>query len=198
MKIIRSILLNVFTGASITIVLLMVAVAYSDRLHPADHPTLACAGMAFPAFLIANVIMLMLWLIVKWRRAWIPVLGFVLNHDYEGFYAHELAERERFVYPPFVRIINVYLRHREEAVVNEVAARLATLMRQVFGTRVLGPEPPLVSRVQNLYIRQLVLKIEPQASMSRVKAIMRQQYEQLLGIDARARQVRVHYDVDPV
>ena len=78
MKIIRSILLNVFTGASITIVLLMVAVAYSDRLHPADHPTLACAGMAFPAFLIANVIMLMLWLIVKWRRAWIPVLGFVL------------------------------------------------------------------------------------------------------------------------
>ncbi|MBQ1799055.1 MAG: primosomal protein N', partial [Muribaculaceae bacterium] len=127
-----------------------------------------------------------------------PVLGFVLNHDYEGFYAHELAERERFVYPPFVRIINVYLRHREEAVVNEVAARLATLMRQVFGTRVLGPEPPLVSRVQNLYIRQLVLKIEPQASMSRVKAIMRQQYEQLLGIDARARQVRIHYDVDPV
>ena len=78
MKIIRSILLNVFTGVSITIVLLMVAVAYSDRLHPADHPTLACAGMAFPAFLIANVIMLMLWLIVKWRRAWIPVLGFVL------------------------------------------------------------------------------------------------------------------------
>jgi primosomal protein N' (replication factor Y) len=127
-----------------------------------------------------------------------PVLGFVLNHDYEGFYAHELAERERFVYPPFVRIINVYLRHREEAVVNEVAARLATLMRQVFGTRVLGPEPPLVSRVQNLYIRQLVLKIEPQASMSRVKAIMRQQYDQLLGIDARARQVRIHYDVDPV
>gem|GEM_PF-6766112 len=62
----------------------------------------------------------------------------------------------------------------------------------------LGPEPPLVSRVQNLYIRQLVLKIEPQASMSRVKAIMRQQYEQLLGIDARARQVRIHYDVDPV
>ena len=78
MKIVRSILLNVFTGASFTVELLMVAVAYSDRLHPADYPRLACAGMAFPAFLIVNVVILMLWLMVKWKRAWIPLLGFLL------------------------------------------------------------------------------------------------------------------------
>ena len=78
MKVIKSILLNVFTGASATAALAMVLVAYSDRLNPADYPVLACAGMVFPFFLVANLIILMLWLIVKWRRIWIPIVGFVL------------------------------------------------------------------------------------------------------------------------
>jgi len=68
----------------------------------------------------------------------------------------------------------------------------------VFGTRVLGPEPPLVARVQNLYIRQLVLKIENTASMTRVKQILRQQYESMLAADSRMKSARLYYDVDPV
>lgn len=78
MAIIKSLLVNVLTGASATTALLMVAVAYSDRLHPADYPTLACAGMVFPFFLVANLIMLMLWFMISWRRSWIPLLGFVV------------------------------------------------------------------------------------------------------------------------
>lgn len=77
MAIIKHLLVNVFTGASATTALLMVAVAYSDRLHPADHPTLACAGMVFPFFLVANLIMLMLWFMISWRRSWIPLAGFL-------------------------------------------------------------------------------------------------------------------------
>lgn len=80
MKIVRSILLNILTGASAAIALLMVAVAYSDRLHPDDYPSLACAGLLFPFFLAANLIMLMLWIMVSWRRSWIPLLAFVVAY----------------------------------------------------------------------------------------------------------------------
>ncbi len=78
MAFIKNIFLNVLSGASFTVAALLVAVAYSDRVHPADHPLLACAGMLMPVFLIANLLMLMLWLMVKWRRAWIPIAGFII------------------------------------------------------------------------------------------------------------------------
>jgi len=126
------------------------------------------------------------------------IIAFVQQHDYEGFYKHELADRERFGYPPFTRIINIYLKHRDDATVGELANRYSNMLRQVFAERVLGPEPPLVARVQNLYIRQVVLKMEITASMSKVKAILRQIYENLLATDARMKQVRLYYDVDPV
>lgn len=78
MAIVKSILLNVFTGASATIAVLTVLVGYSDHLHPGAHPVLACAGMTFPFFLIVNLIMFMVWLMVRWQRAWIPLLAFLL------------------------------------------------------------------------------------------------------------------------
>ena len=127
-----------------------------------------------------------------------PVIGFVTSHDYQGFYDHELAEREKFGYPPFTRIINIYVKHRDDNVLTEVAVRFSNMMRQVFAHRVLGPEAPLVARVQNLYIRQIVLKMELQASMSKVKKILRDIYEQLVAIDARAKSAIIYYDVDPV
>ena len=127
-----------------------------------------------------------------------PVVGFVQNHDYEGFYNHEIQERQRFGYPPFVRIINIYLRHRDDAVVGEMAVRYSQLLRQVFGNRVLGPESPMVSRVQQMYIRQIVLKLELEASMQKVKQILRNLYEQMIDTDSRMKAIRLHYDVDPV
>ena len=127
-----------------------------------------------------------------------PVISFVKAHDYEGFYAHELEERRQFAFPPFVRMINIYLRHRDEAVVGEMAVRYGQLLRQTFGNRVLGPEAPPVGRVQQMFIRQIVLKMELEASMPKVKNILRSLYEQMLTIDGRMKAVRLHYDVDPV
>ena len=77
-------------------------------------------------------------------------------------------------------------------------ANLNMLQGQTFGSRVLGPERPMVARVQNLYIRQVVMKIETQASMTKVKALLRQLYEQMLELDSRMKSVRLYYDVDPV
>ena len=78
MPILKNILLSVLTGASVMVAAATVAVAYSDRLDPIAHPVLACAGMVFPIFLVANLVVLLLWLMVKWRRVWIPIAAFVL------------------------------------------------------------------------------------------------------------------------
>ena len=126
------------------------------------------------------------------------VIKFVQAHDYEGFYRHELADRKQFGYPPFTKVINIYLKHRDDATVGELAVRYVGLLHQVFGTRVKGPMAPLVARVQNLYIRQITLKMEAGASMAKVKKILRDLYEQLLAADARMKAVRLYYDVDPV
>ena len=126
------------------------------------------------------------------------VIKFVQAHDYEGFYQHELADREKFGYPPFTKVINIYLKNKEDATVGELAVRYSNLLRQVFGTRVLGPMAPFVARVQNMYIRQITLKMETTASMAKVKAILRNLYEQMIAADARMKAVRLYYDVDPV
>lgn len=126
------------------------------------------------------------------------VIKFVQAHDYEGFYQHELADRQNFGYPPFTKVINIYLKHREDATVGELAVRYSGLLRQVFGNRVLGPMAPFVAKVQNLYIRQLTLKMETSASMSKVKSILRSLYEQMIAADARMKSVKLYYDVDPV
>ena len=126
------------------------------------------------------------------------VIKFVQAHDYEGFYQHELEDRRQFGYPPFTKVINIYLKHRDDATVGELAVRYSGLLRQVFGTRVLGPMAPFVARVQNLFIRQITLKMETGASMSKVKKILRDLYEQMIAADARMKAVKLYYDVDPV
>ena len=125
------------------------------------------------------------------------VIEKVVEHDYKGFYNKEIAEREQYGYPPFTKIINIYLKHKQDDVVLEMAVRYSNLLRQVFGGRVLGPEAPMVSRVQTYYIRQIVLKMELSASMTKVKKILRDLYEQLLAIDSRMRTTRLYFDVDP-
>ena len=126
------------------------------------------------------------------------VIKFVQAHDYEGFYQHELADRQKFGYPPFTKVINIYLKHREDTTVGELAVRYSGLLRQVFGTRVLGPMAPFVARVQNMYIRQITLKMETAASMAKVKSILRSLYEQMIAADARMKTLKLYYDVDPV
>lgn len=126
-----------------------------------------------------------------------PIIGFVKNHDYLGFYRHELSERERYGYPPFTKIINIYLKHRDDNVLTEMSVRYSNMLREVFRHRVLGPEAPMVARVQNFYIRQIVLKMENEASMPKVKNILRRIYENMLEVDSRMKQVILYYDVDP-
>lgn len=125
-----------------------------------------------------------------------PVLEFVRNHDYKGFYTFELEQRRLFNFPPFCRIINIYLKHRDANIVTECARTLAANLRKIFGARVLGPQEPAVSRVQNLYIRKIMLKIEPELKPRYVREQLRAQYI-ALNSSPLMKGLTVYYDPDP-
>ena len=73
-----------------------------------------------------------------------PMLKHLLKHDYVSYYNDEIAEREQLRYPPFSKIINIYLKHRDDSTVTEISVRYSNMLREVFGTRVLGPEATAV------------------------------------------------------
>lgn len=127
-----------------------------------------------------------------------PLLPYILEHDYRGFYEHEIAERQNFNYPPFTRLVYVYLRHRDRSALEMLAGEYANRMRTLFGNRVFGPEEPTVSRVQLLYIRKIMLKIEVNASMQKVKGIMRDLHNSVMTSPLpHVKGLLVSYDVDP-
>lgn len=126
-----------------------------------------------------------------------PILDFAQRHDYLGFYTRELEERRSFGFPPFTRIINIYVKHRDPRTADECAAKFADSLREVFGQRVSKPQEPPVGRVQSMYIRKIMLRMEREASMTKVKEILRRKY---VGLTASPimRGLVVYYDVDPV
>jgi len=127
-----------------------------------------------------------------------PVLEYLRTHDYNGYYEYELNERRKYCYPPFTRIINVYLKHRDESVLTVASAEYAVRLKGLFGTRVFGPEEPHVSRIQSLYIRKIMLKVEVEASMRKVKDILRATYESFIESHPDVRSLMIYYDVDPM
>lgn len=124
-----------------------------------------------------------------------PVIQQVVKHDYEAMYVEQLYERRLFSYPPYCHIVHVYVKHKDERLLQQLSAELAQLLRQVFGERVLGPDTPHVSRVQLLYIRQLMVKIEQSLSISEARQRLRQVQQYLLQ-NPKYKSAQVYYDVD--
>ena len=134
--------------------------------------------------------------ILQTRNPELPVVGQVVANDYAGFYRSLLAERRDFCYPPYFRLVYVYLKHRHDDLVSTAATELAGRMRQVFGKRVLGPDKPAVARVKQLHIRKIVLKVETAADYRRVRTALRTIQAQLM-VDKRYSQLQIYFDVDP-
>lgn len=121
----------------------------------------------------------------------------VMAHDYEGMYTQEIIERRNFRYPPFYRLIVFTLKHRDQNKVNEGAAALAKELRSVFKNRILGPENPLVGRVRNYYLKQIILKFENEASRKKVKALVQEKIDAFQS-QRKFSSVIVNIDVDPL
>jgi primosomal protein N' (replication factor Y) (superfamily II helicase) len=98
-----------------------------------------------------------------------PVIGDVIRHDYNHMYERQLVERRKFNYPPYTRLIQIVIKHRDPKVLNKAADVLASKLRKAFGKRVLGPEYPLVARIRNYYLKQVLIKIERDAALHLMK-----------------------------
>ena len=135
--------------------------------------------------------------IMQTRSPELPLISQVVANDYPAFYLSQVEERQAFRYPPFSRLVYVHLRHRDHPTVARLAADMATLLRQQFGTRVLGPDTPAVSRLAQLWRRQLILKIETTASMADARRRLRQIRAHLLS-QPQYRSAQLFFDVDPM
>ncbi len=127
----------------------------------------------------------------------LPLIQQVVRNDYSAFYRSLIAERQQFHYPPYYRLIDVYLKHRSDSVVETASIELAGWLRHWFGTRVLGPDKPSVAKVKSLSIRKLVLKFEQGINMTEVRKYLALAQQQMLQ-DKRYSSLQIYYDVDPL
>lgn len=126
-----------------------------------------------------------------------PVIAFVRNNDYESFYTQQMEERKIFRYPPFFRLINIVLRGRDVSLVDNASKQLSISLKETFGDRILGPSKPPVSRIQSLYICHILIKIENQASIQKVRENIFYHQNKIFSNPA-FKSVLLHYDVDPM
>ena len=127
----------------------------------------------------------------------LPLIHQVVRNDYPAFYRSLIAERQQFHYPPYYRLIDVYLKHRTDSLVETAGIELANRLRQWFGARVLGPDKPAVAKVKSLSIRKLVMKLELGLNMSEVRKYLALAQQQMLQ-DKRYSSLQIYYDVDPL
>ena len=127
----------------------------------------------------------------------LPVIQYVVHNDYPTFFKELLDERCEFHYPPFYHLAYVYLKHRDENIVNTAGVELGSRLRDIFGARVLGPDKPAVARVKTLSIRKIVLKLENGIDYPRVRQYLRGALDAMMK-DKRYGALQVYYDVDPL
>lgn len=134
--------------------------------------------------------------ILQTKSADLPVIQQVVAGDFKTFARDLLEERSMFRYPPFYHLVYVYLRHRNEQLVDSAAIEMASRLRQAFADRVLGPDKPAVARVKTESIRKIVIKLEQGINLPLARQCMAEARTQLLQ-DKRYAAMTVFFDVDP-
>ena len=126
-----------------------------------------------------------------------PVLQDVLRNNFKGLYEKQMLTRRQFGYPPYYRIVLIRLKHKDYQKLNPAATELAGMLRPIFKQDLLGPEYPMVSRVKNLYIKQMMVKFNREHNAQQVKELIMKQvrlFQQLPDYKS----VIVQIDVDPM
>ena len=126
-----------------------------------------------------------------------PVIEQVVANDYDGMYDEVMQERSMFKYPPFTHLVNVYLKHRDDNLVESASLMMGSWLRRWFGSRVLGPDKPAVARVKSMHIRKMVVKLEQGINLPLAKEYLHKAQQMLLK-ESRYRLVQVYFDVDPL
>ncbi|HTN22088.1 MAG TPA: primosomal protein N' [Pelobium sp.] len=125
------------------------------------------------------------------------VIQQVVDNDYEGMYREEMIERAQFKYPPFFKIIQINIKHKDLGVLLRISENFAKLLRHHLGDMVLGPHSPLVGRVRNYYIQTITIKIDWKSqSLVKIKSLLKEQIS-VFEADKENKGVFVVIDVDP-
>ncbi len=133
-------------------------------------------------------------------QTWNPyhsVIRDVIDHDYQSMYSSQILERRNFKYPPFYRLISLHLKHKDSRLLNEASKDFAILLRNKLGNRVLGPEYPLVARIKNYYIKNILIKLEKDEHLSAYKKDIISIID-IFRKESSYKSVRIIIDVDPV
>ena len=129
--------------------------------------------------------------------AGLPLIRHIVAADYDAMYREQMLERRQFAFPPFFRLIFIYLKHRHAEVVDRLAHKLLQRLQAVFGNRVQGPDEPPVGRIQSLFIRRAILKLEPTLPLSRVREYLLNIKADLLSQKGYS-SAQLYFDVDPL
>ena len=134
--------------------------------------------------------------ILQTKSADLPVIEQVAANDSKTFYEDLDEERRLFNYPPYTRLIYVYLKHQHDNVVESAALMLGSILRGWFGERILGPDKPAVARVKSMCIRKIMIKLENGIDQKKVREYLRMAQKQILQ-DKQYAALQIFYDVDP-
>jgi len=124
-----------------------------------------------------------------------PALQYVVTNDYQSMYRQQIAERRQFNFPPLCRLVKITLKHANDELVNEASLALAPLLREAFPHQVLGPEWPLVSRIQNYYMKDFWIKLNKDNNLIQNKLLLQQILHDFQS-DSRYKAIRVVINVD--
>lgn len=126
-----------------------------------------------------------------------PIIKQVIKNDYFTMFRTQLTERKQFRYPPYFRLIEITLRHRNAKVVDKAARQMASEMVKIFGKRVMGPNIPMIGRIQNFYIKNILLKLENKISPNQAKKYLQSIADTILATEG-FKSIRISLDVDPM
>jgi len=124
------------------------------------------------------------------------ILKFVLENNYLQYYKEEISERKQYDYPPFTRLIRISFKHKKENIVNDFSTIYASIIRKQFKEKLLGPYSPLVKRIQNYYIKEILLKLNSDISLPKAKKLLLLASENLRQ-QKNFSSVMVIFNVDP-
>lgn len=127
-----------------------------------------------------------------------PVLLHVQRHDFKKLFEEELPKRKQFGYPPFTRTIHISFRHRFREIAQQAARQYADALQNRYGPYIIGPGEPVVNRVRNLFLMELLLKLpRDQKILQQCKKDLLEQIA-ILHQEKRYRSVVILPDVDAV
>jgi primosomal protein N' (replication factor Y) len=125
-----------------------------------------------------------------------PVVASVVQNNYRSMYDEQVEERRKFSYPPFSRLIEITIKHHDIQMVDQAALFLCTLLRLRLKDKIMGPEYPLISRIRNLHLKNILVKIEKGADLAGKKQHILQAMAEMKG-KPEFRPVQYTIDVDP-